>query len=188
MENKDPRNKKNTLPEGTVYTMLKFQRSERDNNTLIGFVSQDVKTQQVYGRTLDDHYPKKIVLADAKLNGMLLPGVLYRCTLVPMRHKKGYIAIKATPHQFKATIAVNYVPKALYQLTVSFGNMQMIYDPKDGQKQSVKCLNAFMTELSKRLDIENIGMVVQDVERQAVILLEFLKKDGFYVSEVHKAV
>lgn len=180
MDNKEPQMNK-TYPEGTVYTMLKFELSEKDNKTYIGFVSQDTKTGEYYGRRSNDKYPKKICIVDAKLNFMIIPGVLYRCTLVPMKEKKGFIVIEATPYQFRATIKTLYIPKCLYQIEVKFGQKTLIFDPKDGRKESVSTVAGFVKEISKRLDIENINDVVRDFEYSAGQLLSQLEKDGYYV-------
>lgn len=180
METKEPQLNK-TYPEGTVFTMLKFELSEKDNKTYIGFVSQDTKTGEYYGRRANDKYPKKICIVDAALNFMIIPGVLYRCTLVPMKEKKGFIVIEATPYQFKATIKTSYIPRCLYQIEVKFGQKTLIFDPKDGRKESVRTVSGFVKELSKRLDIENISDVIRDFEYSASELMSQFANDGYYV-------
>lgn len=181
--------KKKTYPEGTVFTMLKFERSDRDTNSFIGFVSQDTKTGQVFGRKNNDRYPKKIVIVDTAINYTIIPGLLYRCTLIPMREgKPGYIAIEATPYQFKATIKINYIPKAVYQVVIEFGQKKILFDPKDGRKASVRTLQGVLDVLSKRMDIEDINGTILDFKYQAGLLLDFFKNDGYYVKEERTAV
>ncbi len=51
---------KKTYPEGTVFTMLKFELSEKDHSSYIGYVSQNTKTGKVNGVRVDSHYPKRV--------------------------------------------------------------------------------------------------------------------------------
>lgn len=179
MENKTEQLKK-TFPEGTVFTMLKFELSERDKSTYIGYVSQDCKSKVWYGRSKNDHYPKKIVLVDNRINYLVIPGVLYRATLIPMKEKDGFIAVEVSPYQFKARVKTIYVPKAVYQVIVTFGNKQIIFDPKDGRKPCVNSISGVLAELSKRMDIQNINDVLTDFEQQCKDLLDTYRKDGYY--------
>ena len=172
---------KKTYPEGTVFTMLKFERSKRDNTSNISFVSQDCKSGLWFGRNKNDRYPKKIVIAGTKINYLIIPGVLYRATLIPMKMKDGFIAIEVEPYQFKARVKTIYVPKAVYQVTVAFGHKEIVFDPKGGRKPSVNTLTGVLTELSKRMDIQNINDVLKDFEQQCQDLLDMYRKDGYYV-------
>lgn len=180
METKDPQTI-GACTQERFQVNLKFKRSEQDKNSLFALVSQNTMNGKLMGRCKDDRFPKKIVIADPRLNYLIMPGVLYRSTIVPMKEKDGYIAISVTPYQFQAHIHINYVPKAVYQVVVSFGNRNIVFDPKDGKKRCVKSLAGVLEVLSKRLDIENLADVIADFESSAATLLEFMKKDGFYV-------
>lgn len=168
--------------ETVVSTMLKFELSKRDQKTFISFVSQDTKTGRVFGRREGDQYPKKICVVDSKINHEVIPGVLYRCSMIPMRAKDGYIVTQLEPFRFKATVTTNYIPKALYRVEVRFGNMKYVFDPKDGKKESVRNFAAMRELLAHRTDIKDIHNVLLDFEYQADNILKCLEKDGWYVN------
>ena len=147
---------KKTYPEGTVFTMLKFELSEKDHSSYIGYVSQNTKTGKVNGVRVDSHYPKRVCIVDAKINYLIIPGVLYRVTLIPMKSKQGYIVIEAEPYQFKATIKTNYIPKTLYQVEVCFGQRKIVFDPLDGRKSCRNSIKGVAEQLSKRFDIMDL--------------------------------
>lgn len=171
---------KKTYPEGTVFTMLKFELSEKDHSSYIGYVSQNTKTGKVNGVRVDSHYPKRVCIVDAKINYLIIPGVLYRVTLIPMKSKQGYIVIEAEPYQFKATIKTNYIPKILYQVEVCFGQRKIVFDPLDGRKSCRNSIKGVAEQLSKRFDIMDLQSVIAEFEIQANNLINNFIKDGCY--------
>lgn len=179
---------KKTYPEGTVFTLLKFELSEQDKQSYVGYVSQNTKTGRMNGVRSDSHYPKKICIADAKLNYQIIPGVLYRVTLIPMKSEKGYIAIEATPYQFTAVVTTTYVPKAVYQVSISFGQKTIVFDPLLGRKASRRTIEGVREQLSKRFDIANINDVIAEFDRQANRLMYHFEHDGYYVKHAQEAV
>lgn len=180
-----PQNQKSEreLPEGTIYTKLKFTKSDK-TGAYVGFISQNPKTKRICGVRQDSEFPKKICIVDKKLAPEILLNVLYDVTLIPMKEKDGYIAIAATPVEFKATIETNYIKKVIYQVIVKFGNKTIIFDPKDGKQESRRYLSKCREILEKRVDIKNITQVVDDFVEQATKLLRRYESDGFYYKAV----
>lgn len=166
------------LPIGTIFTKVKFCKSEETGAT-VGFVSQNPITKRVCGVHADSPYPKKICLVDKKLAPDILLNVLYDVTLIPMKEKNGYVAISATPVRFKATVEVTYVPKALYKVVVRFGNKTIVFDPKDGKKDTCRNMDKCLELLEHRVDVEDLASVVSDFADSCNVLLRFYAKDGF---------
>lgn len=169
-----------------ICTKLKFIKSER-NGTFISFISQNPVNGVVCGVRQDSPYPKKIVIIDREIAKEILVNVLYECVLIPMNpvlnsktdteYIPGYIAIKAVPIQFKATINTNYIPGIKYNVEVCFGNKVIRFDPFKGRKESLKSLPACRAILEKRCDVKDLLEVVEAFEFAANNLLELMKKD-----------
>lgn len=170
---------KKIYPEGTVFTRVKFTKSEK-TGLPIGFVSQNPVNKRIKGVREDCKFPKSVVIVDAKLAPEIMLDVLYKVAIVPMRNKHGYITIEAEPHQFKATIDMCYVKKAVYVVEVKFGNQVIRFDPKDGKKDSMRTLSGCRALLEKRLDIANIVEVVEEFTAAATDIISKLRRDGFY--------
>lgn len=168
----------NTDKNETIKTKLKFTRSEK-TGAYVGFVSQNNKTGKLLGVRQDSPYPKKICVLDTKSVPCVLLNTLYDVSMIPMQKNNGYIVIEATPTQFAAHVTTSYVPKALYRVEVNFGNKQIIFDPLDGEKNSVRFLNECVDLISKRVDIKNIDNVVDEFRSQGWAILEKFKSDGF---------
>lgn len=173
---------KKKYPEGTIFTRLKFKKSEV-SGMLIGFVSQNPKTGRVKGVREDSEFPKQVCIVDQTIAPEIILGALYQVAIVPMYKKKGFIVIEATPYQFKADISTCYVPKACYIVEVKFGNKTIVFDPKDGRKASTRTIAGVKALLEKRIDVQNITQVVEDFVEAATDLLKKYERDGFYVSK-----
>lgn len=170
-----------------IRTKLKFIKSER-NGALISFVSQNPVTDIVCGVRQDSPYPKKIVIIDRQMAHNIFVNVLYDCVLIPMtpildektgekNFIPGYIAIEATPVQFKATVTTKYIRGIKYQVEVSFGNKVIRFDPFRGQKETLKSLPACRAILEKRYDVKDLMDVVESFEMAALNLIELMKQD-----------
>lgn len=177
-----------------IHTKLKFIKSNK-NGAFISFVSQNPVNGIVCGVRQDSPYPKKIVIIDRELSNSLLLNVLYDCVLIPMtpiiKHAgteqeekfiPGYIAIEATPVQFKATVTTKYVRGSKYQVEVCFGNKIIRFDPFRGQKESVKSLPACLVVLEKRCDVKDVMYVVESFSAAANELVAQMKQD---MREIH---
>lgn len=169
-----------------IRTKLKFIKSER-NGALISFISQNPVNKVVCGVRQDSAYPKKIVIIDREIAHNVIVDMLYDCVLIPMTavpnpktgemHIPGYIAIEATPVQFKATVTTKYIRGVKYNVEVSFGNKVIRFDPFRGIKETTKSINACRAVLEKRCDVRDIMDVVDDFNTAASNLLALMKRD-----------
>lgn len=160
-----------------IYTKLKFVKSE-GTGAYISFVSQNVKTGRISGVRQDSEYPKKICIIDKKLACQVVPNILYDATLIPMKEKNGFIAIEITPVSFEAKMETTYVPKAIYQIEIIFGNKTILFNPLDGKKDSVRTVAGVREVLEKRMDIQNVQQVVSDFLVAAGALMRKFESDG----------
>lgn len=172
---------KNEEQSSRVKTKLKFTKSDK-TGAYVAFVSQNTVTKRVMGVRPDSDCPKKICIIDKDLAHQIIPGVLYDATLIPMKEKNGYIAIEITPVSFDATFETSYVPKAVYRIEVKFGNQTILFDPKDGKKDSVRTVKGVRDILEGRLDIKNLSQVIDEFMVTSEALLERFEKDGYFVS------
>lgn len=170
---------KKVYPQGTIFTRVKFTKSERTGQP-IGFISQNPVNKMYNGVREDSKFPKSVCIVDAKLIPEIILGVLYKVAVVPMHNKHGFIVIEAEPYQFKATIEQCYVPKACYVLEVKFGNQVIRFDPKDGKKDSMRTISGCRALLEKRMDIANLADIVDEFISAASDLVEKYRRDGFY--------
>lgn len=161
-----------------IYTKLKFIKSDQ-TGAFVSFVSQNPVTGQIRGVRQEDPYPKKICILDKRLVCEVFLNTLYNATLIPMNEKDGYVVIEVSPVTFKATIETTYVPKAIYQIDVKFGNKDIKFDPKDGRKESIKNLEVCRRLLETRLDIQDLCDVLDDFDSAARELLRRYRQDGF---------
>lgn len=159
---------------------IKFQRCKK-NGDIIGFVSQTPVEKQIRGVDESSPYPKKICLLSEDLKGTVEPGVLYDVELVEMHNRKGYVVISAKPALFEATIKTIVVPKAVYQVTVTFGNKVVYFDPKDGKMPSSRTIPGVMRHLRNRKDISDKNEVINKFRDAAFNLLDIMAADGYIV-------
>ena len=96
-----------------------------------------------------------------------------------MHKAKGYVVVAATPVQFTARVESIIVPKALYKVTVTFGNKTVFFDPKDGKSAMSKTIEGVLSILRERKDIRNLEGVIDDFTRQARTLVRRFGMDGF---------
>lgn len=127
----------------------------------------------------DSRFGKKICVLSEHLKGQILPNVLYKVGLVPMHKSKGYVVVSAELVEFPANVETIIVPKALYQVTVTFGNRKLYFDPKDGKSQMSRKLEGVLELLNTRQDIENKEKVIEDYLKQANALIKTMELDGF---------
>ncbi|KAA6302794.1 MAG: hypothetical protein EZS26_000964 [Candidatus Ordinivivax streblomastigis] len=162
-------------------SQLKFAKSEASGE-LIGFVSRHSKTKKLKGVRENSIFGKKICVLSKDLKGAILPNILYHVELKLMHQGNGYVVVSAIPVLFKAHIETIIIPKSIYQVNIVFGNKTIYFDPKDGKSPSSKTMEGVLEVLSARNDIENRETVIKDFERQAGILLQRMKQDGYYTS------
>ena len=163
-------------------SQIKFAKSERTGE-LIGFVSRHSKTRQLKGVREDSRFGKQICVLSEDLKGTVEPNVLYSVELKPMHKAKGYVVVAATPVRFTARVESVIVPKALYKVTVTFGNKTVYFDPKDGKSAMSKTIGGVLSILRERRDIRNLEGVIDDFNRQARALVHRFRMDGYIYTE-----
>lgn len=148
-----------------------LQRTRKSKRTNLRLRNQDQrKLEGVQGRGIK----KKIVFPDSSLETLIVPNMLYRCSLVPMKNGNGFIALSAKPVRFKATI-VTSCNKRGFKVEVKFGNKVIEYDPKSPERKRNDI--AYISDnLRKRLDLENAPMVAEDFINNACIVLRLYEQ------------
>ena len=159
-------------------SQLKFAKSERTGE-LIGFVSRHSKTRKLMGVREDSRFGKQICVLSEDLKGTIEPNILYSVELKPMHNAKGYVVVAATPVLFQAHVETIIVPKTLYQVTVTFGNKKIFFDPKDGKSAMSRTIDGVLEILKGRKDIRHQESVINDYLNQAQALVRRMESDGF---------
>ena len=162
-------------------TQIKFAQSEQTGE-LIGFVSRHSKTQKLMGVREDSRFGKKICVLSEDLKGTIQPNKLYAVELKPMHNGSGYVVVKASPMLFQAQVDT-LIPKSIYQVTVTFGNKTVFFDPKDGKSASSRTLGGVIKLLREREDIENPELVIDDLTQQAKLVVKRMQSDGFFIPD-----
>lgn len=165
-------------------SQIKFAKSERTGE-LIGFVSRHSKTRQLKGVREDSRFGKQICVLSEDLKGTIEPNVLYSVELKPMHKAKGYVVVTATPIQFPATVETIIIPKALYKVTVTFGNKTIYLDPKDGKSAMSRTIDGVLSILNERKDIKDHEDVIADFIKQAQEMIRRFEQDGYIYSGKH---
>lgn len=173
---------KKTYPKGTIFTKLKFKRSER-SNLIVGFASKNTRTGRIKGVREEDNILKRVCVVDESIAPNIILGVLYDVAMVPMKHRNGYVVIEAKPYKFKVVVEINYVRNAVYMVNVKFGNKNIIFDPKDGRKESSRSIEAVKAMLEERVDIMDKEEAIEDFLAAANEILKRYEQDGFYVKK-----
>ena len=159
-------------------SQIKFAKSERTGE-LIGFVSRHSKTRKLMGVREDSRFGKQICVLSEDLKGKVEPNVLYSVELKPMHKANGYVVVAATPVLFPAQVETVIIPKTLYQVTVTFGNKKVFFDPKDGKSAMSRTIEGVLSVLQSRKDIKDQEGVISDYLHQAKALVRRLEADGF---------
>lgn len=163
-------------------TQIKFAKSE-STGELIGFVSRHSKTQKLMGVLENSRFGKKICVLSEELKGTIQPNKLYVVELKPMHNGAGYVVVSATPKLFSAQVETFIVPKSVYQITVTFGNKTVFFDPKDGKSASSRTLAGVIKLLREREDVDNPDLVIEKLTRQAAQLVRRMENDGFILPD-----
>ena len=167
-------------------SQLKFARSE-ETGELIGFVSRHSKTRKLMGVREDSRFGKQICVLSEDLKGTLEPNILYSVELKPMHKANGYVVVAATPVLFQAHVETVIVPKTLYQVTVTFGNKKIFFDPKDGKSVMSRTIDGVLEILKGRKDIKYKEGVITDYLNQARALVRRMESDGIATDGAHSA-
>jgi hypothetical protein len=164
-------------------SQIKFAKSE-ETGEIIGFVSRHSKTKKLKGVRESSHYGKKICVLSEDLKGRITPNVLYDVELKQMHNQNGYVVVSATPVKFKGQLKT-VVSKGIYQVTVTFGNKTIYFDPVDGKSSSSKTIEGVIGILRERPDIADLDSIIKEFEILANELVAKMQRDG-YGSDSHK--
>lgn len=134
---------------------LKFHES---NGDMVGFVTKKNNLSWV-GCNESDPCGKMVVVLGKNLQD-ISEGVLYKTTLRPMKNKKGFVAISATPVQFTAKIDT-FVHRNNFKVIVSFGNKKVEYSTYT-QNPKKNDVNAVIFQLKVRKDLKDKERVIRD--------------------------
>ena len=162
-------------------SQIKFAKSSETGET-IGFVSRHPKTKKLIGVFEDSPYGKKICVLSEDLKGKIESGLPYSVELKAMRSGNGYVVVSAVLATFRAEITTNTVPKAIYQVCITFGNKIIYYDPKDGKTENSRTINGVLKVLKQRRDIKDIDQVIEDFITAANELKRQMEADGYYLA------
>lgn len=160
------------------HSQVKFAKSE-STGELIGFVSRHSKTRQLRGVREDSRFGKQICVLSEDLKGSVQPNILYAVDLKPMHKQHGYVVVAATPVLFKAVIETIIVPKTIYQVTVTFGNKKIFFDPKDGKSFNSRTIEGVVGVLESRPEIADKEQVLATFRKQAQALVRNMETDGY---------
>ena len=127
----------------------------------------------------DSRFGNQICVLSEDLKGKVEPNVLYSVELKPMHKANGYVVVAATPVLFPAQVETVIIPKSLYQVTVTFGNKKVFFDPKDGKSAMSRTIEGVLSVLQSRKDIKDQEGVISDYLHQAKDLVRRLEADGF---------
>ncbi|WP_018667240.1 hypothetical protein [Bacteroides gallinarum] len=159
-------------------SQIKFAKSELTGE-LIGFVSRHSKTRKLMGVREDSRFGKQICVLSEDLKGTIEPNVLYSVELKPMHKANGYVVVAASPVLFSAQVETVILPKTLYQVTVTFGNKKVFFDPKDGKSAMSRTIDGVLSVLKGRRDIKDREGVIADYLKQANSLVRRMESDGY---------
>nr|WP_229095530.1 hypothetical protein [Alistipes sp. D31t1_170403_E11] len=104
---------------------------------------------------------------------------MYAVDLKPMHKQHGYVVVAATPILFEAAIETIIVPKTIYQVTVTFGNKKIFFDPKDGRSINSRTIEGVAAVLDARPDIADKEQVIAAFRKQALSLVRNMETDGY---------
>lgn len=140
---------------------LKFYRSKEKPEKLVSYVTK--KNSSWIGVRVEAEVAKKVVVIGCQIKN-IIEGALYNATLIPMREKEGFVAVKIVPVQFEAKMETLYHKSGDFYIKISFGNKCMVYDPKNKNPLSSD-INQFKNRLEKRIDIRNLPSLIEDFDR-----------------------
>lgn len=126
---------------------------------MVGFVRK--RDGSWIGCHENEDVKKKIVVIGNQVSNVM-ENVLYRAKLIPMLSDHGFVCIGVKPVQFDAEMEViPHLKGGGYSVKITFGNRKMVYDEKNDNPMSSN-LQKFVDRLSHRIDIKNIGKLVDD--------------------------
>ena len=156
-----------------IKTNIKFKQNEK--GAFYGFVTKNEKGSW-RGCNENSDVKKQIVFVDEHEARNIISGALYQVTLIPMTHKRGFIALNARLVQFEAKINTE-VKEHVFRVTVQFGQKIIIYDPtsEDSRKNNIQ---AIVNLLKNRIDLKSKDAVAEEFLDSACLLLSIYKRQN----------
>lgn len=161
-------------------TRLKFVQSP-ESGEMIAFVTKSSTTRQLRGVDENSDGPKKICVLSEDLKGLVQPNVVYEADLKPMRKGNGYVVVSISLLKFKAEFETIIIPKAVYQIRITFGHKVLYFDPKDGNSPGSRTINGVERAIRGRQDLADTEQVIERFRECAQELLDRYEKDGYLV-------
>ena len=161
---------------------MKFAKSQQTGE-IIGFVSRQSKTGKLLGVREDSRFGKKICLLAEELKDKIWVNKLYDVELKPMHSHDGYVVVSASLILFEAQVDTFIIPHGVYQVTVSYGNKIIYFDPKDGRSVSSRTLAGVIKYLKDSREIKNIGQTIEDLSHNARLIVKRMRRDGYHVPD-----
>lgn len=98
--------------------------------------------------------------------------------------------VSAKPALFKAHINTHIIPQGVYQLSISFGNKVVYFDPKDLCSVFSSTLAGVFKHLRECGGLEYLERVIEDVTQKAKLLVDRMCQDDYAVSDyvLHESV
>lgn len=163
-------------------TQMKFAVSQQTGK-IIGFVSRQSKTSKLLGVREDSRFGKRICLLAKELKDKIQVNKLYDVELKPMHNSVGYVVVSARLALFKAHVDTFIISNGIYQVTVSFGNKIVYFDPKDGRNVSTRTLAGITKFLRDTGEIEDVEQVIEDLSQKARQVVQRMRRDGYHVPD-----
>lgn len=149
-----------------IKTIIKFYKGlDNVEEKLYGFVT---KSDGSWRGCRESEPKKKIVFVDYSASDNIIPGLLYKCSLKPMRSRHGFIAVTASPIKFPATL-ISVYRKGVYMVKIKFGNKTIIYDPSSKERRK-RDIQKIADNLRNRLDLEDPRGIAEDFVSSACIV------------------
>lgn len=161
----------------TIKVYIKFQKGL--GNAKDRIYALVTKSKGSWKGCYESEQKKKIVFAAQQIEQDIVPGVLYCCSLIPMREKHGFIAKSASIVKFKAVVST-VCRKGTFMVNVKFGNKVFIYDPssKEHRRNNIQ---AIAEKLRWRIDLENAPCVAEEFISAACVVKRLYDQYGKHV-------
>ena len=80
--------------------------------------------------------------------------------------------------KYKTRLEIHYIPRCLYVVRLIIGKKTIIFDPKDGERPSVRYLDKTLKYISDRKDyIFDYPNALKDFADSGVLILQKLEED-----------
>ena len=150
-----------------ITTNLKFSKHSKSGK-LVSFISKVGNSWK--GVRESNQLPKVIVLLDRDLARFIEEETLYKCKLVPMTDKDGYVAVSALPIKHYADVETEMLPRT-FKIFIHFGNQTVVYDPNSSDERfsDPEKIAVFLRSTNQ---IRNVDEVISELNRSINVVRE----------------